>query len=504
MNAFYSALNLLFQPLSLIMLFSGVAGGIVVGALPGLTATMGVAILVPFSFGMPPVPGILMLLGLYAGAIYGGSISAILIRTPGTPSAAATVLDGSPLFLKGEGGRALGIATMASVFSGIGSVFFLVAFAPLLSRFALAFSAPEYFALAVFGLTIIASISSDSMVKGLLSGLFGLLISTIGVDPIQGYARFTMGSINLLGGVPFIPALIGLFAVSEVLNQFEYLVEPKKVSYVLRNLIPTSKDFLHVLPIMLKSTVIGTIVGALPGAGGDISSFVCYNEAKRSSKHPEKFGTGIIDGVAAAEAGNNSSTGGALIPTLSLGVPGDAVTAVIIGALMIQGLRPGPLLFRDHLNIVYAIFVGFFLANLFMGIFGLLGAGILARLVTLSKRALIPVVMVLAIVGSFAMQNNIFDIGLMLVLGVIGYLMQKVDIPLGPVVLALILGPMAEEEFRRALVMSYGDFTVFFTRPISLFLLIMSAISVVGTFLRQKKREKEELENKQSSDRNLP
>jgi putative tricarboxylic transport membrane protein len=490
MEIFIMALEQIFNPFTLLALFGGVIGGIIAGALPGLTATMGVAILVPFTFSMPAVPGILMLLGLYAGAIYGGSIAAILIRTPGTPSAAATVLDGSPLFEKGEGGRALGIATLASVFGGIGSSVFLIFLAPLLSRVALSFSAPEYFALAVFGLTIIASISGDSMTKGLLSGFFGLLIATIGIDPIQGYGRFTFGTVSLLDGVAFIPALIGLFAFAEVLNQFEELIEPKKVSYSLKNLIPSLEDAKNVIGILIKSTFIGTFVGALPGAGGDIASFVCYNEAKRSSKHPEKFGTGIIEGVAAAESGNNSSTGGALIPTLSLGIPGDSVTAVIIGALMIQGLRPGPLLFRDNLDLVYSIFMGFFLANVFMGIFGLMGAGLLAKIVTMSKRVLMPIVMVLAVVGSFAISNSIFDIGVMMVLGVIGYLMQKIDIPMGPIVLALILGPMAESNFRRAVLMSRGSFSIFLTRPISLVLIVLSLISLVGAFLRQNKNKK--------------
>ena len=487
MDAILAATSLLFQPLTLLMLFAGVIGGIIAGALPGLTATMGVAILVPFTFALPPEAGILMLLGLYAGAIYGGSIAAILIRTPGTPSAAATVLDGSPLFERGEGGRALGIATLSSVFGGIGSSIFLIFLAPILSMFALSFSAPEYFALAVFGLTIIASISGDSMTKGLLSGFFGLLIATIGIDPIQGYGRFTLGAVSLLDGVSFIPALIGLFAFSEVLSQFEKLIEPKKVSYSLKNLIPSLADIKTVFSILVKSTIIGTFVGALPGAGGDIASFVCYNEAKRTSKKSEQFGTGLIEGVAAAEAGNNSSTGGALIPTLSLGIPGDSVTAVIIGALMVQGLRPGPLLFRDNLDLVYAIFMGFFLANIFMGIFGLVGAGFLAKMVTLSKRVLMPIVMVLAVVGSYAIHNSIFDIGVMMVLGVIGYLMQKIELPMGPIVLALILGPMAESNFRRALMMSRGDFTIFLTRPISLILLVLSVVSLVGTFLRQRK-----------------
>ena len=487
MDAILAGLDLLLRPLPLLMLFSGVIGGIVVGSLPGLTATMGVAILVPFSFGMEPVPGLLMLLGLYAGAIYGGSVSAILINTPGTPSAAATILDGTPMFNKGEGGRAIGMATFASVFGGVGSAIFLVTLSPLLSRFALAFSAPEYFALAVLGITIIGSISGGSLAKGLLSGCIGLLIATIGLDPIQGYTRFTFGTVNLMGGIPFIPALIGLFAVSEALSQFERLVEPKNETVNLKKLIPTMTDIRKVFKTLTKSTIIGTFVGALPGAGGDIASFVCYNEAQRSSRHPETFGTGEIEGVAAAESGNNSSTGGALIPTLSLGVPGDSVTAIIIGALMVQGLRPGPLLFRDHLDIVNALFIGFFLANIFFGIFGLMMAGYLSKLIMLSKRILIPIIMVLAIVGSYAMQNNIFDILLMLGIGIAGYLIRKIDVPLGPIVLALILGPMVEENFRRTLVMSHGDYSVFVTRPIAVTLLIFSAISIITTIIRERK-----------------
>ena len=307
------------------------------------------------------------------------------------------------------------------------------------------------------------------------------------MDPIQGYTRYTFGTVNLMGGVPFIPALIGLFAVSEAITQFERLVEPIKEEVNLKKLIPSFIDIKRVMRTMLKSTVIGTFVGALPGAGGDIASFVCYNEAKRSSKHPETFGTGEIEGVAAAETGNNASTGGALIPTLSLGVPGDSVTAIIIGALMVQGLRPGPLLFRDHLDIVNALFIGFIAANIFFGIFGLMMAGFLSKLIMISKRSLIPIIMVLAIVGSFAMQNNVFDIFLMLILGIFGYLVRKINVPLGPIVLALILGPMVEENFRKSLIMSYGDYSVFFVRPISAVLLAFALVSVITTIVRERK-----------------
>jgi len=496
-NNFLIGLGYVFQPAALLMLFVGVASGIIVGALPGLTATMGVALLVPFSFGMEPVPAMLLLLGLYVGAIYGGSISAILIRTPGTPASAATLLDGYPLFMKGKAGLALGTATFSSVFGGIGSAIFLITISPILSKFALSFSAPEYFMLAFFGLTIIVSISGKSLTKGLIGGIFGLLLATFGFDSINGYPRFSFNFIELYEGIPFIPAMIGLFAFSEALNQFtKFTISKSNTKLRIKDLLLSKETIKKILPILLKSTVIGTFIGALPGAGGDIASFVCYNEAKKSSKHPELFGTGIIEGVAASETGNNSSTGGALIPTLSLGIPGDTVTAVIIGALIMHGLRPGPLLFRDNLEIVYALFVGFLCANIFMGILGLISIGFLGNLISMSKKMIIPIIMVFAIIGSYAIQNNLFDINIMIAMGVIGYILQKIDIPIGPIVLALILGPMAENQFRKALIMFRGDYSVFITRPISLILLILSVMSLVTVFIRQKKeRENKSLKN---------
>jgi len=481
-------LSIILQPYSFLMLILGVICGIVVGALPGLTATMGVALLVPFSFGMDPVPAMMLLIGLYVGGIYGGSISAILIRTPGTPASAATLLDGYPLFSKGKAGLALGTATLSSVFGGIGSAFFLITISPILSRIALSFSAPEYFMLAIFGLTIIVSISGKSLLKGLISGVFGLILSTFGFDSINGFPRFSFGLIELYAGIPFIPAMIGLFAVSEILNQFsKYSIKEFNKKINIKDLLLNRLVILKLLPTMLKSTVIGTFIGALPGAGGDIASFVCYNEAKRSSKHPELFGTGILEGVSAAETGNNASTGGALIPTLSLGIPGDTVTAVIIGALIIHGLKPGPLLFRDNLEIVYALFIGFLFANIIMGIVGILSMGFLGNLISKSKRMIIPLIMVFAIIGSYSIQNSYFDINIMIIMGIIGFILQKYDIPIGPIVLALILGPMAESHLRKALIMFSGDYSVFICRPISLALLILSIISLITALIRQVK-----------------
>ncbi|NLD98035.1 MAG: tripartite tricarboxylate transporter permease, partial [Synergistaceae bacterium] len=331
----------------------GVTGGIVIGALPGLTATMGVAVLLPLTFGMESTRALVMLSGIYIGAIYGGSISAILLKTPGTPAAAATVLDGYELARKGEAGKALSISAIASFTGGIVSTVMLITISPILARFALRFGAPEYFALAVFGLSIIASISGKSPVKGLLAGMFGLLISTVGLDPVTSFPRFTFGEINLFNGFAIIPVLIGLFALAEAFVQMEKIFEPAQtVKTDFKRGMVSLKETLSLMPLMIKSALIGTFIGSIPGAGADIAAFVSYNEARRSSKKPEKFGTGCLEGIAAPEAGNNGVTGGAMVPLLTLGVPGDAVTAILLGALVIQGLQPGPLLFTKNADVI--------------------------------------------------------------------------------------------------------------------------------------------------------
>ena len=322
----------------------GVTGGIVIGALPGLTATMGVAILLPFTFGMEPVTGLIMLVGIYIGAIYGGSISAILLNTPGTPASAATCIDGYPLVKKGMAAKALSVSTIASAIGGLISCVALVTISPILAKFALKFSSPEYFALALFGLTIIASISSGNFLKGILAGVIGLLISTVGMDAITSFPRFTFDNVDLLNGFS---------AVSEVLVQIEEVITEKEVNVetVKNKNYMNLKELKHCMPTILKSGILGTLIGAIPGAGADISAFICYNEAKRANKN-EKFGEGSLIGVAAPESGNNGVTGGALVPLLTLGVPGDAVAAVLLGALIIQGLTPGPLLFEQNPDIV--------------------------------------------------------------------------------------------------------------------------------------------------------
>jgi putative tricarboxylic transport membrane protein len=416
--------TVMLSPANFFFVFVGITAGIIVGALPGLTATMGCALLIPFTFGLPPVQGLLMLMGIFCGGIYGGSISGILIRTPGTPSAAATLLDGYPLSQKGLAGKAIGMSTVSSFLGGTTGALIMTFLSPQIAKIGLRFGPPEFFALAIFGLGMIITISGRSLLKGIISGLFGLLITTVGFDPLSGVPRFTFGSENLLGGVTFIPALIGLFGYAQVFRNIEKILILPAVKSKVENILPKLREIRASLKTIMKSALMGTFIGSIPGTGCDIAAFVAYGEAKRTSKHPEKFGTGILEGVAAPEAGNNGATGGAMIPMLTLGVPGDAVTAVLLGALTIHGLQPGPLLFRDHLDVIYPIFAGMILAQGILLAVGLSGARIFARLINVDRKILTPVIFFLCVVGSYAMRFSFFDVGLSLIIGVIAYFME--------------------------------------------------------------------------------
>ncbi len=472
---------------ALLMVFLGVTGGIMIGSLPGLTATMGVALLVPFTFGLPINEGMAMLLGIFSGAIYGGSISAILIRTPGTPAAAATLLEGYPLALKGDAGRALSISVFSSFIGGFTGALIMTFLSPEISKVALKFGAAEYFALAVFGLSIIISVSGNSVIKGIMVGFFGLLIATIGFDPISGYPRFTYGLMGLYNGPAFIPTLIGLFAFSEVFKGVETIVTHEKVNSKINGFFPKMSDIKVSWKVILKSSIIGTFIGSIPGAGSDIAAFVGYSEAKRTSKYPERFGTGVIEGVAAAESANNACTGGAMIPMLSLGVPGDAVTAILLGAFVIQGLQPGPLLYRDHMDVVYSVFAAMMMANVVMFIMGSIGVRFFAKVISIDRRILLPIIFVLSVVGSYSIRNSMFDVWVALIFGVIGYFLRRYDFPISPILLALILGPMAESNLRRALVIYNGNGFAVLTRPISAVFLILGVLSLVTSVIRQRK-----------------
>ena len=477
----------------LLVLVIGVLLGIAIGSLPGLTSTMGVALLLPLTFGMDAVTGLLLLIGVYFGSVYGGSITAILINTPGTPASAATVIDGYPLAQRGMAQKALTVAILSCTIGGIISILVLIFVAPHVAEFALRFSAPESFALALFGLSIVSSISGSTLTKGLMAGTLGLLIATIGMDPIGGFPRFTFGSTDLTTGINFIPVMIGLFAASEAFKSMEDIFSIDAIKVTVNKAKLKWIEFKGVIGTLLRSSGIGTFLGMIPGAGADIAAFVAYNEAKRFAKDKTEFGKGDLRGVAAPEAAGNSVTGGAMIPLLTLGIPGDAVTAVLLGALMVQGLQPGPMLFETNGPMVYTLFIGMLLANIIMLIFGLAAIRLFIKVLYIPKAVLTPIIIVLCIIGAYALNNSYFDVAVMFVAGVIGYFMKKADIPASPIILGLILGPMLESNLRRALVMSEGDISIFYTRPITLVLIVLAVITLFSPILTKwlKRKQKE-------------
>lgn len=485
MNEILDALLLVFSFETTGMILLGVLAGIIIGALPGLTVNMGIALLLPLTYSFQGMTGILMLLGVYCGAVYGGSITAILISTPGTPASAATVLDGYPMAKRGEAGRALGLSTGASMFGGVFSTIALVLIAPLLAKVATGFSSAEYFALAVFGISIITSVSSQSVIKGLMGGALGLFIATIGLDPMTSGMRFTFDSVYLMGGISFIPVLVGLFAFSQGLISLEEDHRERvsgvvhKIQNKIHRILPTWKDLKRVMPTYIRSSVIGTGIGAVPGTGGDIASFIAYNEAKRWSKHPEEFGHGSPEGVSAPEAGANAVAGGAMVPLMTLGIPGDGATAIIMGAFMVQGLALGPQLFTEHPVEVNAIFIGLFAANIFMGIMGFLGMRLFAKVMNVPRRVLVPIIFVLCSVGAYSVNHDMTDVFVMMLSGIVAYVLIKLDFSMSPIVIGIILGPMAESNFRRALVMSEGDPSIFLTRPVCAIFLAIALVTLL-------------------------
>lgn len=476
-----------FKIINLITALASVGVGIAVGALPGLSAAMGVALLIPITFGMPPETALIALAGVYCGAMYGGSISAILLHTPGTSSAAATAIDGYPMTLKGQAGKALATATIASFIGGILSSVALYTLSPPLAGLALKFGPTEYFWLSIFGLTIIAGVSSKSMLKGLISGALGLVLSTIGMDPMLGVPRFIFGSNSLLNGLPFTATLIGLFSMSQVL-----LLAEKEITDIVKakefemETHLTKNEFKRIFPISLWSSVIGIVSGILPGAGGSIASFIGYNEAKRFTKDKHLFGTGIIEGVAGPEAANNAVTGGSLIPTLTLGIPGNSVTAILLGGLTIQGLRPGPDLFTVHGKITYTFFAGFVIVNIFMLFLGLFGVKWFSKVSNISNRVLIPTIFTLSVIGSYSITNNMVDVWVMFIFGIIGYFVTKLNLNSAAIVLALILGPIGETGLRRTLIISKGSYAALFNSTISWVLILISIFSLMTPFIMSK------------------
>jgi putative tricarboxylic transport membrane protein len=487
---------------TLLVIFLGVSAGLLVGALPGLTATMAVAVLVPITFGLEAVPALSMLLAVYVGAISGGAVSAILANTPGTPASVATTLDGYPMAQQGKAGRALGLSLLVSIVGSLIGITALIVLSPAISSAALRFSAPEYFAIAFFGLTMVIGISGRDLLKGSISAILGLYIGFIGLDPMIGVPRFTMNNLNLLGGFSFVPILIGLFAVSEVLYQANRLNEQAPKLAAVRNVFPRLREIIPHRWLIIKSGLIGTFIGALPGAGADIASLVSYNEAKRSSKHPERFGKGSEEGLIASETANNAVIGAALIPLLTLAIPGDAVTAVLLGAMRMHDLRPGPLLFQYNSDEVFAMYIALIVAVLFLRVIGLGMIQVFARVMNINKRHLLMGILLFSFVGSYALANSVFDLWTTLGFGIVGYFMLRFGFPVAPLVLALILGPLAEDRMRQALVMSQGNWAIFVTRPISATILGLAVLSIIFSFRQQRliSRLKEEATSQESEE----
>ncbi|MEE2845706.1 MAG: tripartite tricarboxylate transporter permease [Gemmatimonadota bacterium] len=473
--------ELLLAPELLPFLVGGVLLGIVVGAVPGLTATLAISLLLPLTYQLAPLPAIVMMTGIFTGGIYGGSIAAITLRIPGAPASAMTMLDGYAMAQRGKAGSAIALATFSSFVGGIFGGVVLVLFAPQLARVALTFQSPEMFALVVLALIAVATVSRESLPKSMTATVIGLMLATVGIDRLVPVPRYTFASVDLLVGVPLIPVVIGLFAVTELLHQSGEsgeAVRPSEAQPGLGagRLAALWSDARSVrIGVWVKSPIIGTLVGALPGAGAAMAAFLSYSEAKRSSAEPERFGSGVPEGIVAPEAANNAMTGGAFIPMLALGIPGDAVTAVILGGLVVHGITPGPQLFGEASELLAPLFGAYFWSYVLILVFGLALIPVFVRITRVPRGILFPVIGSLAIVAAFTSEGTTFAMCLTAGVGVLGFVLRRYGYPLIPVLLGLILGPMLESNLRRSLILSQGDATVFLRSPIAAGLLLAAA-----------------------------
>lgn len=490
----WNALTMVVTPYTLILIAAGVAVGQILGAIPGLSGMMAIALVIPITYYMPAIPSLVLLIALSKGSLFGGTIPAVLINTPGTPAAAATCLDGYQLAQKGQAIKALKVALLTSIVADVFSDSVLLVVAKPLSTFALKFGPADYAMLILFSFTVIASVTGESVVKGLISAILGVLLGCIGTDPVVGVPRLTLGRIELFEGIPLIPMLIGIFAVAEVFRQFL-----DKSTEMGEAFLPISKNPLdskvsfsemkRISPHILKGSLIGTFLGAMPGIGPTVSAFVSYGEAKRSAPPEVGIGKGAIEGLAAAESGINSVCGANLIPLLTLGVPGDATAAVMLGAFMIHGMSPGPFLFEHHLTEVYSFFIGLMIANVFNLIIGRFSIFLSKKLCILKKSTILPSILVFCAVGAFAVNMSLFDVSLMFLFGVLGFILLEIKIPIAPMVIGFVLQPLGESSLRRALVLSQGSLEPFFTRPIALFFGILTMVSIgFAVYQRRKNR----------------
>lgn len=482
-EAILAGVNLILDPLGIALIFLSVLIGVVIGALPGLSSPMAVALLLPFTIGMEPALAISMMAALYCAGTFGGSITAILINTPGAPPAVATALDGYPMAQRGEAGRALGMAAVASVIGGVFSLIVFIVAAPLLAAIALEFRPQEYFALTLFGLSMLAAISGRSALRNLIAGVAGVLVSTVGIHLVTGVERFTFGSTGLYDGIDFVPVLIGLFAIGEMLKQSQVLEVVRERVRKVAIRLPSREDFRRCWGTILRSCAIGTFIGILPAEGTTVAAIMGYNEAKRWSKNKHEFGHGAIEGVAGPEAANNAGTGGAMVPTLALGIPGSGTTAIILAALIMHGMRPGPFLLRETPEFMYAIFTAMLLANFMFLAIGLGGAKLFAMITLVPRTFLWPSVFVLSMVGAYAYRQTMFDVWVMLIAGLIGFFALRQGFGPAPFVMGLVLGGLVERSWSQAMIIFDSAWWRFFESPICNLFFALTALSLFGSYL---------------------
>ncbi len=483
MEYFSEVLSLFLSIDNFIAITLGVVIGVIIGAIPGLTATMAVALALPFTFSLEPVTAILLLVGIYKGGMYGGSITAILIKTPGSPAAACTLLDGYPLAQQGKATKALQTALYSSCIADFISNLSLIFLATYLAKIAMSFGPPEYFWLICFSLTIIVSVSGEAIIKGLIAACLGILVSCIGLDQMYGSERMTFGNFNLMDGISFVPLMIGLFAIPEVIDFYYSKYEPNIVKAVDNSKL-TFQEFKQCLKTIVRGSIIGVIIGSIPGTGATASAFISYSEAKRTSPRRNNFGKGEVEGVAASEAGNNGVAGATLIPLLSLGIPGDIITAIILGGFMIHGLTPGPLMFQQNLSLIYAIFCGIMLSSIVLFIVGNVTIKYFSKVADLPKAILLPIVLLFCVYGTYAVNNSTFDIVVMFIFGLLGFFFTRMGIATAPFLIGFILGPMFEDNLHRSILISKGDLSVFFRGPITWFFIALTIASLVFVIRR--------------------
>jgi len=472
------------DPWLLFLTAAGTLAGIYVGAIPGLSVTMATSILISFTFKWQVNEALALIAGVFVGGVYGGSRTAILLNIPGAPSAIATALEGYPMAKRGEAGEAIGLTTVMSVFGGFVGIVALALFAPLISSFAIMFNSRDYLLLGMIGILLVGTLSGESFAKGAFAGALGVLIGMVGLDPMTAEGRFTFGSITLMGGIPYVAAMIGFFGVAEALSQLNNIDLPV-IKQKIDRIIPKFFDVKKYFRLALRASGIGTIIGALPGTGGDIAALLAYDDARRTTKNPEvPFGQGCKEGLVAPEVANNAAVGGSFVPMLTLGIPGDAVTAVIIGALFIHGLKPGPLLLVETPHLFWFTVGNLALANIFLLIFGLTGIRVFTKIVECPKAILISLIIVLSAVGTYAIQNNPSHVYWMLGFGVAGYFLKTYGFQVGPIILGVILGPMMDSNYRRAMIGARGDVGTFLwdfaSHPISLVLSVAFALMLLS------------------------